>query len=45
MLPSFRMLVAAFFFALMSAFVKLSSAETGNFQIVFWRTLISFAAF
>lgn len=27
----------------MSAFVKLSSAETGTFEIVFWRSLISFA--
>ena len=43
MLQSFWMLVAAFFFAVMSAFVKLSSAETGTFEIVFWRSLISFA--
>ncbi|WP_418744004.1 DMT family transporter [Duodenibacillus massiliensis] len=42
MLQSFWMLVAAFFFAVMSAFVKLSSAETGTFEIVFWRSLISF---
>lgn len=42
MLQSCWMLVAAFFFACMSAFVKLSSSAVGTFEIVFWRSLISF---
>ncbi len=42
MLQSCWMLVAAFFFAVMSAFVKLSSDAVGTFEIVFWRSLISF---
>ena len=41
MLQSCWMLVAAFFFATMSAFVKLSSDAVGTFEIVFWRSLIT----
>lgn len=41
LLQSCWMLVAAFFFAVMSAFVKLSSGEAGTFEIVFWRSFIS----
>ena len=41
MLQSCWMLVASFFFALMSAFVKLSTENVGTFEIVFWRSLIS----
>lgn len=40
-LQSCWMLVAAFFFAVMSAFVKLASGDVGTFEIVFWRSLIS----
>lgn len=40
-LQSCWMLVAALFFAVMSAFVKISSADAGTFEIVFWRSLIS----
>ena len=40
MLQSCWMLVAAFFFASMTAFVKFSSADAGTFEIVFYRSLI-----
>lgn len=40
MLQSFWMLVAAFFFATMSALVKLTSDGVGTFEIVFWRSLV-----
>ncbi|MCD8339583.1 MAG: DMT family transporter [Burkholderiales bacterium] len=40
MLQSLWMLVAAFFFAVMSAFVKFSSSDAGTFEIVFYRSLI-----
>ena len=40
MLQSCWMLVAAFFFATMTAFVKFSSADAGTFEIVFYRSLM-----
>ncbi len=40
MLQSLWMLVAAFFFATMSALVKFSSSDAGTFEIVFYRSFI-----
>ncbi len=43
MLQSCWMLVAALLFATMSSLVKVSAADVGTFEIVFWRSLIGLA--
>lgn len=40
MLQSCWMLVASLLFATMSSLVKVSSGDTGTFEIVFYRSLI-----
>ena len=43
MLQSCWMLVASLLFATMSSLVKISAAEVGTFEIVFYRSLIGLA--